>query len=102
MAKRIIVDVLYTNGDEASYPVRPIALVAAEREYATKTGNTELEMTLWAAWWGIQGEKATFDAWLKSLDAVEQKTTVAAPLENSPVEASTPTSSSSLPEPVSE
>lgn len=96
MAKRTYLDVLYADGTEASLPVRPVGLIAAERRYSGKE-MPRLEATLYAAWFGLVSPKASFDDWVATLEGIDEHDEQAGPLEKS--EPSASTSPESQPEP---
>lgn len=71
MAKRGVLDVIYEDGREETLPIRPFAILATERHF--KGATTAVEGTLWAAWYGIVGNKPPFDDWVGTLAAIEER-----------------------------
>lgn len=94
MAKRSLLDVVYTDGTEATLALRPVGLIAAERRYGG--GGKEmprLEATLYAAWFCLPSPKAAFEEWLETLDDINERNGDAeekpGPLVTTPASAST-------------
>lgn len=71
------ISVVYANGTTEVLPIRPVALIAAERFYKGKIADHELEATLYAAWWFSHKDDGPFDAWVASLDDFNRVSEVA-------------------------
>ena len=70
MATRVTVT--YSGGDTEDIVMRPIAMVAAERQFGSGVSNGHsMEAMLWTAWF-VKGKPAgSFDAWLDTIDDMQ-------------------------------
>ncbi len=84
--------VVYTDGNTEDIIIRPVGLVAAERQFGGGlTDEHQMEGTLWAGWFLKGKPTGSFDDWLGSLDdySVVQETPRPLVPEPSPKESPT-------------
>lgn len=89
MANRL--EVVYTDGTTEDIPLRPIGLVAAERQFGGLSGHT-VEATIYAAWFVKGRPGGSFDAWVQTLEDVTERADEARPLAQEPSPEESPTS----------
>jgi hypothetical protein len=63
------VALLFTDGTETSVRVRPVDVMATQRHFGS--GFDPYEGTLYASWCA-SGRPGEFDAWVETLEAVEE------------------------------
>lgn len=66
--------VVYTDGTTEAIPLKPAGLVAAERQFGGRaTDGHPIEATLYAAWFVKGRPSGSFDAWVDTIEDVEEK-----------------------------
>lgn len=84
--------VTYTGGETETITIRPIGLVAAERQFGAGVSNGHsIEATMWAAWYLKGKPGGSFDTWLESIDEMAQEDEPARPLAEEPSPEPSPT-----------
>lgn len=83
MANHLIVT--YVGGEVETIVLRPIGMVAAERQFGGRVSNDHaIEGTLYAGWF-IKGKPTgSFDEWLDTIEDVDEKVEPVRPLEQEP------------------
>lgn len=70
MANHLIVT--YTGGEVETIVLRPIGMVAAERQFGGQVSKDHaIEGTLYAGWF-IKGKPGDFDDWLATIEDVDE------------------------------
>lgn len=83
MATRLTVT--YAGGETETIAIRPIALVAAERQFGGGVSNGHsMEAMLWAGWFVKGKPNGSFDAWLDTVDDMDVSAEASRPLEEAP------------------
>ena len=85
--------VVYEGGEEETIPIRPLGLVAAERQFGGGVSNGHaIEATLYAAWYQKGKPSGSFEQWLATIeDLVENRGEATRPLEGGPSPEPSPT-----------
>lgn len=89
MAIRVTVG--YDGGEQETIILRPLGLVAAERQFGKSLGEHSIESTLWAAWYLKGKPLGSFDEWLATVEEVVEREEETRPLEPAPSADSSPT-----------
>lgn len=90
MATRVTVT--YTGGETETIVIRPLGMVAAERQFGAGVVNGHsMEAMLWAGWYLKGKPDGSLDAWLETIEDMDVEGAPAVPLEGEPSAEQSPT-----------
>lgn len=70
MTARATVTIVFSDDSTKVVPMRPVALIAAERAYGGDL--PKVEGSLYAAWFTLGKPGDNFNAWVETIDAVQE------------------------------
>lgn len=89
MAARVTVT--YSGGESETIVIRPLGMVAAERQFGGGVSNGHsMEAMLWSAWF-LKGKPGEFDTWLESIADMDVSREEVVPLDPAPSPEESPT-----------